>query len=519
MNLVSAKPERLELTALLTPTRLLARNATLNLTTNAWIFLVLIVAMPRLVAHLGQTAFGLFSLAWVVIGYLAFLDIGVNRAATKFVSEHLAKDDRDSALQVVRTALLANSGLGLAGAVIVVVASPYLVHLFKVSPTIALQAEHVFCAVALAVPVLLIQGVLRAVLSSLQRFGFMNLVDGLTTTCQWVVAVVLAAKGCGVAWVVLSTVLARLFATLAFGVVVARLFPRLRPFSFDGLHHMRPLLHFGGWVSVTQIVSPLLVYFDRVLIGSWISLAAVTLYTVPFEAMSRLRIIPTSLMGTMYPAFSERCHLNSQDLRSLYERSVRYLLLMLVPGILYLVVVGRDLFTLWMGADFSRQVAAVVRILAIGILANALAQVPSGLLQALGRPDITGKLHLLELPLHIVLCLMLIPLWGIRGAAAACAIRFVLDSGLLFWAAGRYCGCSLASFWAAILPRIVLPNCLVALFLVAIVAAFQNPWIRVALGLVALGLGLVSAWVFGVERAEKPRISGMLRRLLVQTAS
>src|SRR2546425_13372046 len=81
-------------------TALLARNATLNLATEGWIFLVLIAAMPRLVRFLGETSFGLFSLAWVVIGYLAFLDIGVSRAATKFISEHLAKQDLASTRQV-----------------------------------------------------------------------------------------------------------------------------------------------------------------------------------------------------------------------------------------------------------------------------------------------------------------------------------------------------------------------------------------------------------------------------------
>src|SRR6266849_2336717 len=90
----------------LTSGSLLARNATLNLTTEGWIFLVLLVAMPKLVLFLGDTQFGLFSLAWVVIGYLAFLDVGVNRAATKFVSEHLAEQDHESTRLIVRTALL-----------------------------------------------------------------------------------------------------------------------------------------------------------------------------------------------------------------------------------------------------------------------------------------------------------------------------------------------------------------------------------------------------------------------------
>src|SRR5262249_51231401 len=168
---------------------LLARNATLNLLAEVWTFLVLIVAMPKLVSSLGETRFGLFSLAWVIIGYLAFLDIGVNRAATKFVSEYLAERDLESTRGIVRAALAANLALGLLGGLVVALASPYLIRsIFKVSPDLEGQARLTFYAVGLSVPVSLLQGVLRAVLSSYQRFGWINIVNALATTAQWSLA-------------------------------------------------------------------------------------------------------------------------------------------------------------------------------------------------------------------------------------------------------------------------------------------------------------------------------------------
>jgi O-antigen/teichoic acid export membrane protein len=500
-----------------TPSRLLARNATLNLVTQAWIFIVLIVAMPKLVHYLGETSFGLFSLAWVIIGYLSFLDIGVNRAATKFISEHLAEQDHDSARQIVRTALAANLCMGLIGGLAVVIASPYLIHLFKVSAGLQAEARWTFYAVAFAVPVLLVQGVFRAVLSSFQRFGWMNSVDALTMTAQWGLAAFLAWRGHGIALVVFSTVMARILATAGYGWIALSLFPDLQLFRMQGFHGASRLLRFGGWVSLSQVISPLLIYVDRVFIASWVSLGAVTLYTVPFEAIARLRIIPTSLMGTVYPAFSERGgDRDKQHLDRLYERSVRYLLLLLVPGILYLLVLGHDLFRIWMGATFAQQVSTVLSILVLGILTNSLAQVPASLLQALGRPDLTGKFHLLELPVHIALCGLLIPRWGIAGAALATTIRFSLDCVLLFWTAGKYCRCSLRGFWLSVLPRIALLASTLALALFATVLAFENPWIRLSLGALWTGGCLISLWAFAVEREEKPRISGMLRTFLGQ---
>src|SRR6266849_2187845 len=505
----------------LTSGSLLARNATLNLTTEGWIFLVLLVAMPKLVLFLGDTQFGLFSLAWVVIGYLAFLDVGVNRAATKFVSEHLAEQDHESTRLIVRTALTANLALGLAGGLAVILVSPHLIHsVFKVSGELQLSARLTFYAVGPAVPVLLVHGVFRAVLSSYQRFGWINGLNAVTTTAQWGAAAFLAWKGYGVGLVVFATVVARILATVAYGAILFRLLPNLHLFRVHGMHGLPKLLKFGSWITVSQLVSPILVYLDRMLIASFVSLAAVALYTVPYEAMTRLRIIPSSLVGTLYPAFSERGSEEQRvQLQRLYEGSVRYLLLLVVPGILFLVVLGPDLLRLWMGPSFAQQASVVLQILALGALANAVAYVPYNLLQALGRPDLTGKFHVLELPLYVVLCIVLIPHWGIAGAAMASTIRFVLDSMLLFWAASRYCECSLRKFLVNAFPRIVTLAFMLGLTLVLIRLFFSHPWARLGLGAVALGVCLLAAWAFVVEKQEKPRIGGALRMLLGQTAS
>lgn len=505
----------------LTSSTLLARNATLNFLTQGWIVVVLVVAMPRLVSYLGQTAFGLFSLTWAMVGYLSFLDVGVNRAATKFVSEHLAERDPESARQIVRSAILANLGMGLVGGIAVVLISPLLVHsIFKISADLQAQAQQAFYAVGLAVPVLLAQGIFRAVLSSFQRFGLIDVVEVVATTAQWGTAAVLAWQGHGIALVVLSAVLARVLATVVYGVAVMRLFPDLGLFRQSFLHGLPKLLRFGGWVTVSQLVSPVLVYLDRVFIASFVSLAAVTLYTVPFEAMTRLRIIPAALVGTLYPAFSERGgEDHAEGLQLLYERSVRYLLLVLLSGTMFLFVLGPDLFRLWMGAPFAQRTTSLVRILVLGIFANALAPIPYNLLQALGRPDLTGKFHLAELPLYVLLCVLLIPRWGITGAALASTVRLALDSVLLFWAAGRYCRCSLRRFWLRTFPRIALFGSVLGLALLAIRSAVDGPVARLGLGLLALAVWLLAAWVFLVDSEEKPRIQGVLKTLLRQTAA
>jgi O-antigen/teichoic acid export membrane protein len=504
----------------LTAATLIVRNAALNLVSEGWVFIVLLVAMPKLVRFLGETQFGLFSLAWVIIGYLTVLDIGVSRAATKFVSEHLADGNLASTRQVVRTAIIANLALGLAGGLAVALTSPLLVHyVFRVGSGLEHQANLVFYAAAVAIPVLLLQGIFRGVLSSYQRFGWITGVNTVATTVQWGLACVLAWRGSNVAFVVSSTVLVRMLAAIGYGAVLRTTVPKLDLFQLPDLAGLSKLVRFGSWVTVSQLVGPLLVYLDRVLIASFVSLSAVGLYTVPYEAMTRLRVIPSSLVASLYPAFSERGSQERQNqLNHLYERSVCYLLVLLLPTTVLLAVLGSDVLSIWMGKTFAREAVAIIEILALGVFANGMSYLPYNALQAAGRPDLTGKFHLLELPPYIALCLILIPRWGITGAALASTFRFALDAGLLFWAAKKYCRCSLQRTWHGSLRTIVMLTCSLTAALLVLCSTMPTPWLRVGAGILSVFVYLAAAWFLVVREEERPRLVSVVKTLCSATS-
>jgi len=72
-----------------------------------------------------------------------------------------------------------------------------------------------------------------------------------------------------------------------------------------------------------------------------------------------------------------------------------------------------------------------LQILMLGILTNSLAFIPYALIQADGRPDITAKLHLIELPIYLILLWYALHSWGIVGAAIAWSFRVTLDWAML----------------------------------------------------------------------------------------
>src|SRR5262249_56223710 len=100
-----------------------------------------------------------------------------------------------------------------------------------------------------------------------------------------------------------------------------------------------------------------------------------------------------------------------------------------------MVVGGGVVLAGWVGPEFADHGAPVLRILAIGVLCNGLAYVPSGFVQAVGRPDLAAKLHLAEVGPYALAVWLLARGFGIAGVAVAWTLRVLADLILLCWCA------------------------------------------------------------------------------------
>jgi O-antigen/teichoic acid export membrane protein len=154
--------------------------------------------------------------------------------------------------------------------------------------------------------------------------------------------------------------------------------------------------------------------------------------------VTRLWLIPGAMVGVMFPAFSTSFEQDRGRTRRLYARSLTYLVLVLFPLVLLVVVFARNGLKLWLGAVFAQNSFHVLQWLAVGVLVSGLANVPFALLQGLGRPDVTAKLHMIELPIYVAALWGLTKLYGIEGAAIAWTIRATVDALMLFILANRF---------------------------------------------------------------------------------
>jgi len=423
----------------LTSGRLLARNTVWNLIGSGAPMLVAVFCIPILIRGLGKERFGVLTLAWALIGYASLFDLGLGRALTQLVAKKLgAGEDREDPT-LVWTSLLLMLLLGIVGATVVGLLSPWLVHRALNVPG-ALQHETLqsFYLLGLSIPLVISTAGLRGLLEAHQRFGLINALRIPMGVFTFAGPLLVLPFSRSLFPIVGILVVGRLIGWAAHLLVCFRVAPELGHRIAWQRAAAGPLLRFGGWMTVTNVVGPLMVTLDRFLIGAMVSMAAVAYYATPYEIVTKLWLIPGALVGVMFPAFSTGFAQDRDRTALLYGRSVKYILLILFPVVLLIVVLAPDGLKLWLGPEFAQNSARVLQWLAVGVFLNSLAQVPFALVQGAGRPDLTAKLHLIELPCYLLALWWLIHARSIEGAAIAWTARVAIDALVLFGMARRF---------------------------------------------------------------------------------
>jgi O-antigen/teichoic acid export membrane protein len=415
------------------------RDTLLNLIGQTLPLAVAALTVPAIVAGLGSERFGVLALAWTVLGSFNVLDVALGRAVTKLSAEALGRAERHRLPAIVWNAVALQASLGGLAAVLFAAASPLLAgRVLHLAGPLAAETQRTFLLLAISFPLTLVTGCLRSLLEALRRFDLINLVRAPAGAATFALPWLAVRAGWSVPAIVGLLVAFRGIVTAVHYLLCRRALPELAAAPRFERAVLGALARFGGWVTAANSVPPLLILLDRFLLGALVSLTAVAHFSVPYEMVFRLWVLPTSLLAAVFPVLSQAAGRGDwESVQRVAARSVRTVLLLLGPPVVIAILGAGPILAAWIGKDFAEPGAPVLRLLALGVLCSALASTPAAVLQASGRPDVTARLRLIELPVFALLMAEAIRLWGATGAAAAFAVRAGLDGFLLFGLSAR----------------------------------------------------------------------------------
>jgi len=418
----------------------LSRNTIWNLAGAGLPLLVGAATIPWLIGRLGVERFGIVTLLWAVIGYFSLFDFGLGRALTQQVAARIGGEREREIPGLVRSGLRFTFLAGIIGALILAVAAhPLAFSALNVSKPLQPETWYSLLIAAVGIPLATVSAGLRGVIEAYEHFLSSNVARiflGVSIFLFPVIGVWLH----GPSLVVVTTwlILSRVASTLLFWYFLWRL-----PYRKLGRLPVEPgtakkLLSFGIWMAVSNLISPLLVNADRFVISHMLGAGLVAFYTVPFEFLVRLLILPGAIGTTLLPRLARSHTTDPAHARAVFRTGLKITFLLMSGLAVTCSLIAYPLMQRFLAPGFASQSIGVVLILSVGIVINGLSYIPYTALHSMRIARPVGILHCVELVIYLPLLYVCVKAGGLEGAAIAWVLRASIDCAGMFYFYRRF---------------------------------------------------------------------------------
>ena len=340
----------------------LGRRSVVNLAGAALPLLVSLPAVGALARVLDAESFSLVLLAWALVGFAGILDLGLSRAVVRQVA--LERDHGQALDNTLRSAGSAAALLGLLGAGLIVLLREPLLAALGVSAALHDDAARGLLWTALSVPLLLPALVLQSHWDGAEDFVEANLQRALSGSL--VPLLTLA----GALW-------QPRFSTAMIGLVAARALALLLAVTRRGMasrlrsgrvqrRHLVELIRFGGWVTVSNTVSPIMNTLDRYLLGFVRGAAVVGFYAAPSDAANKLLVLPVAVTRGLFPALARDP--DPLQRATLLRDAYRLVALYSVPIAVAGALLAEPVLGLWLGPAFAARSTPALQVLMLSLI-------------------------------------------------------------------------------------------------------------------------------------------------------
>ncbi|MDO8788919.1 MAG: oligosaccharide flippase family protein [Sulfuritalea sp.] len=453
------------------------KNIISNYLGQGWSGLMAIAFLPSYVQWLGVEAFGLIGIFAVIQALVMVLDMGMSptlnrEMATITNGSHSTQSIRD----LLRSLEIICYSLAMMVVIVAWLFSNYFAQEW-------IRADHLSSGdVARALILMttvaalrLCEGVYRGSLYGLGYQVWYNYVFSLSSTMRYVGALMI------IVWFS-ATIEAFFFwqagVSLATLLILATRVHQLLPkaplpakFSQESIFRV---WQFAGGMTAITLLTMVFLHLDKALLSRLVSLQELGYYTLAATAANVMFMVAVPATQAIYPQLVKLSFCNDQtEMFAIYRKTTKFVTILTASASMLLCFFAGGTIYMWSGSqDLIRKTAPLLSILVIGSFLNGLSYLPYQLQVAHGRTSLPLKAITLAVVLFIPSILVVVPLYGVEGAAW---IWVVLNAiYLLVTSYFIHSGLLMARKWEWYLFDTLLPTCATVIVMV-LAKQFQPP--------------------------------------------
>jgi O-antigen/teichoic acid export membrane protein len=386
--------------------------------------LIGIFMSPFILHRLGDTAFGLWVLVFSLTGYYGIFDFGIRSSLVRYVSKYTATHDLEEVSGLVNSAMFTYTCVGALCIVITVVGCIYIDRFFHIPPAFQYTARWLLFVVGISVALGFPLGVFGGMLEGLQKFYIINWTNiAFSSVARVVLLVFYLNRGYGLLTVALITVGLPLLASLVRSVVALRLLPVRFSWKYVNRDAFRQMANYSGTTFIILIGVRLRFKTDALVIGTFISSAAITYFYAGSKLVDYAGEVVADLAQIFVPMSSQSDAAGDMNrLRKIFVLGNRACAFTMLPITAAFVILGKSIIEVWVGKGYVAQGYPVLLTLIIPYTLMMVQAASSRVLFGMSKHGALAIVTIVEGVANLVLSILLVRPYGILGDAIGTAI-------------------------------------------------------------------------------------------------
>jgi O-antigen/teichoic acid export membrane protein len=388
------------------------------------------VMTPLILHKIGVVGYGTWAVFVAINGLTSLADLGLVGTLSKFVADYNAQNDFIGLSRLLSSALALFLALDFVISAALWALSPLLAaRLFRGSAVPNAELVRLLHLFLIVVAANILTQLFASVTSGLQRLDLTNVMSAANLLLSAIFGGILILRGWGLQGLVYGCIASGILTISGYVLVVRRLLPQaaLNPIRFDQLE-ARKMFGYSLRLYVTQAAVAVHNQVEKVLLATLVGVAPAGWYDIASDVALKVRGSIGFVLSPVLPAASELNALNDElRTKELYYRAHKYLALLGVPLVCYVVAVSHRFVELWIGPNLTMLALPLSVLLVVNYL--NLATGPGFLIFA-GKGNMRPGIQsaMLGVILNVILSLGLIYKFGFAGAVVGTSISLIVAS-------------------------------------------------------------------------------------------
>jgi O-antigen/teichoic acid export membrane protein len=347
----------------------------------------MILAAPVLLKALGVQQYGTWMLINSIAAAASGLGGGFGDGATKFVSMYRGRNGRNGVMRSLAAALAINVALGCFFAVTILASTPVLVdRVFHVEQSLRHAGMIALRISAVVLFLRFAEAVLISAIRGYERYRPVVITSVSSRVMVVLAAVVLARKGFGLVQILWVTLVAEVMSGFALTLLAKNILQieSLRANEFRA--GLREVMAFGSFTWLKSFMGVAFGYADRLIVAAMLGTGPLAFYVLCNQVTQPISALFASGFSFLFPHVSARSGSGKwEETKNIYHKAVLVSICVVGAICLPLIVAGRTLLALWLGAAAAGECYGLLVAMTIGNGILAVSIVPHYIALALGQ--------------------------------------------------------------------------------------------------------------------------------------